>query len=211
MTFHYAKYRGDELIILGYNKVQNDCYLVRLVGLPGNEQEELRRIANSEQAQNSRCISEILLHTEKGVTGDNWWSYLMKESVRRNGPVFKLPLKEIQDSLDSEQRAIFKGYGKDIMEKRRLGKLPKPDEVKPVDKTEQMMEVILEEGRQNRQMMIDLIKALVPQSNIPVQVSVPTKVVSPKKTGRKKKMPVEVIVPDGAAISKEEIDAVTFS
>lgn len=109
--WHHAQYRGEELIILGYNPRNNDCMLIRLSGLPMNEQSEIRKIAASRTAQQSNYLIPILQKME-APNGSDWFSYLCKKMEQRNAPVFNLPLKEIQDSLDQDQKAIFKGYGK---------------------------------------------------------------------------------------------------
>ncbi len=123
--WHHATYRGDELIVLGYHSQRNDCMLVKLAGLPMNEQSELRKIAGSRSAQASSYLIPILRKMESPF-GVDWFSYLAKKMEQRNGPVFTLPLKEIQDSLDSDQKAIFKGYGKgrknSLLEVENLGR-----------------------------------------------------------------------------------------
>lgn len=77
-----------------------------------NEQSELRRIVQSRAAQKMTRLVTLLQkeHTKHGV---DWFSYLCRKMEQRHGPVFTLPIKEIQDSLDPDQKAIFKGYGKD--------------------------------------------------------------------------------------------------
>ncbi len=109
--WHHATYRGDELIVLGHDPRRNDCLLVKLSGLPMNEQSEIRKIAASRSAQRSNYLIPILRRVESPF-GNDWFSYLCKKMEQRNAPVFTLPIKEIQDSLDPDQKAIFKGYGK---------------------------------------------------------------------------------------------------
>jgi hypothetical protein len=109
--WHQGTYRGDELIVLGHNPRNNDCMLVRLSGLPMNEQSELRRIAASRSAQQSSYLIPILKRMQS-PSGQDWFTYLAQKMQQRNSPVFTLPIKEIQDSLDQDQKAIFKGYGK---------------------------------------------------------------------------------------------------
>lgn len=109
--WHHAQYRGDELLVLGYNVRNNDVMLVRLSALPMNEQSELRKIAGSRGGQQAPYLIPILRKME-APNGADWFSYLAKKMEQRNSPVFLLPIKEVQDSLDGDQKAVFKGYGK---------------------------------------------------------------------------------------------------
>jgi hypothetical protein len=109
--WHQAQYRGDELLVLGYNPRNNDVMLVRLAALPMNEQSELRKIAGSRSGREAPYLIPILRKME-APNGADWFSYLAKKMEQRNSPVFMLPIKEVQDSLDPDQKAIFKGYGK---------------------------------------------------------------------------------------------------
>lgn len=110
--WHYANYHGKELLIIGYSTRRGDCFLADLAALPMNESTELRRIAQSRAGQEQECLVPLLqnLHSPDGAR--DWFSYLMLKTQQRNGPVFLLPLKDIQDSIEEDQRAIFKGYGK---------------------------------------------------------------------------------------------------
>ncbi len=109
--WHSAQFRGEELLVLGHDPRRNDCMLVKLSGLPMNEQEALRRIAASRTAQEATHLIPIL-RRQPAPDGSDWFTYLAQKMVQRNSPVFTLPIKEIQDSLDPDQKAIFKGYGK---------------------------------------------------------------------------------------------------
>lgn len=109
--WHQAQFRGDELLVLGYNASNNDVMLVRMAALPMNEQTELRRIAGSRAGKETPYLIPLLRKMES-PSGSDWFTYLAKKMEQRNSPVFKLPIKEIQDSLDTDQKAIFKGYGK---------------------------------------------------------------------------------------------------
>lgn len=109
--WHHAQFRGDELLVLGYNPRNNDVMLVRLSGLPMSEQSELRKIAGSRAGQEAPYLIPLLRKME-APNGADWFSYLAKKMEQRNSPVFMLPIKEVQDSLDGDQKAVFKGYGK---------------------------------------------------------------------------------------------------
>src|SRR4051812_18783995 len=104
--WHHAQYRGEELIVLGHNPRNNDCMLVKLSGLPMNEAAEMRKIAQSNVAQQSNYLIPIL-QKQQAPNGADWFSYLCKKMEQRNAPVFVLPIKEVQDSLDQDQKAIF--------------------------------------------------------------------------------------------------------
>ena len=109
--WHYAQYHGKELLVIGHAPRRNDCILVELEKLPMNEAVELRRIAQSRVGQEHDRLVPVLEKLQAPDRINNWFSYLCYKMEQRNGPVFTLPLKEVQDSLDEDQRAIFKGYG----------------------------------------------------------------------------------------------------
>jgi hypothetical protein len=112
-AWHYANFRGDELLVIGHNPSRNDCILVRLSGLPMNEASALRKIAQSRAGQETASLIPLLQRMDSpNGNGEDWWTFLARKMQQRNSPVFILPIKEIQDSLDTDQKAIFKGYGK---------------------------------------------------------------------------------------------------
>ncbi len=139
--WHYANFRGEELLVLGHNIKRNDCMLVRLSGLPMNEASALRKIAQSRAGQEATHLTPLLRHLES-PNGSDWFSYLALKSQQRNSPVFTLPIKEIQDSLDPDQKAIFKGYGKgrintnlEMSDRARdfSGQIDEEEEIDPVE------------------------------------------------------------------------------
>src|SRR4051812_15263158 len=186
--WHYANYQGKELLVVGHSLRRNDCILVELEKLPMNEAVELRRIAHSRVGQEHDRLVPVL---EKLLAPDkinNWFSYLCYKMEQRNGPVFTLPLKEIQDSLEEDQRAIFKGYGKGRKNKYlenldMNGEAPPDIEMpaalsQPVNtswdltggaikaspdlgyKMDAMMETLVDENRKTQQLLTKLIGAL---------------------------------------------------
>lgn len=112
MPRHYAKYNNEEYIVLGHNPKYNNCMLVRMVALPIEEQADLRSIAMSEVAQRYHYYLMPVLMTQQHRSGKAWNEYLVEQGNRRGGAVITLPLKDIQDSIDPEQKAVWKGYGK---------------------------------------------------------------------------------------------------
>lgn len=212
--WHHASYRGDELIVLGHDPRRNDCMLVKLSGLPMNEQQDLRRIAASRSAQEATYLIPLLRRVES-PSGSDWFTYLAKKMEQRNSPVFTLPLKEIQDSLDPDQKAIFKGYGKgrrnsslDMhdLERAQSGGLDTDDDDLPMmsqarsepvhqrssdidNKLDVVLETIAEESRQTRQVMMKLLQALAPE---PAKKQAPRpRKTAPRPTVKKTKTQVE--------------------
>lgn len=132
--WHYANYHGKELLVLGHSQRQNNCFLVDMAALPMNESTELRRIAQSRSGQEIECLVPLLQKLHAPDRLQDWFSYLMHKTEQRNGPVFTLPLKDIQDSLDEDQRAIFKGYGKGRRNKYLDSMVEtRSDEISPIE------------------------------------------------------------------------------
>lgn len=116
---HYAKFRNEEVIVLGYRKSMNAVMLCRLTGLPADEQAALRQIASSSYAQ-SKCDYLIpVLANERHKSGEDWFTYMARRLHRNDGTVAVIPLKEMVD-MDADQKAFFKGYGRSIDEAREL-------------------------------------------------------------------------------------------
>jgi len=109
---HYATYRGEELVVCGHNTGQNNCMVVRLAALPNKDAERLRAIASSRIAQTQTMNLTTILTKESYDGQIDWFTYLAHQVPRRGGPVFMIPLKDIQDTLEPSQRADYKGYGK---------------------------------------------------------------------------------------------------
>ena len=208
--WHHAQYRGDELIVLGYDPRKNDCMLIRLSGLPMNEQSELRKIAASRSAQESSYLIPILRRMES-PNGHDWFSYLCKKMEQRNSPVFVLPIKEIQDSLDQDQKAIFKGYGKgrtnrslevDDLERAQTGGLERLDRMEDREflpdtynaetelsrvsiptkpsEVEQKIDSLVESNRQTNALLNRLVDVMLAEKQAP------TKKAAPKTTATRK-------------------------
>lgn len=108
---HYAKYNSEEYIVLGHNVKYNNCMMVRMSALPVEDQQALRSIANSEYAQSKFYLMPILV-SQQHRSGKSWDMFLLEQMNRRGGPINTLPIKDIQESLDPAQKAVWKGYGK---------------------------------------------------------------------------------------------------
>ena len=57
---HYANYRQQEFIILGFNAADGGCLLCNVTALPVGEQQQLRMIASSVVAQNTYYLIPLL-------------------------------------------------------------------------------------------------------------------------------------------------------
>lgn len=108
---HYAKYNNEEYIVLGHNVKYNNCMMVRMSALPVEDQQALRSIANSEYGQGKFYLMPLLV-TQQHRSGKTWEMFLLEQMNRRGGPITTLPIKDIQETLDPAQKAVWKGYGK---------------------------------------------------------------------------------------------------
>lgn len=107
---HFGTIRGgEEVLIAGYNKGQNACFVVRLTHLPQDESAALRQIAMSVTAQNLDFLIPTL-RVELHKSGQDWFTHLATRLYRNDGAVLSLPLKEIE-TMNEQQKAFFKGYG----------------------------------------------------------------------------------------------------
>lgn len=124
---HYCRYRTEDFVVLGHDGDMNQCMLVRLSALPMQDSTELRKIADSPAARKEFYLIP-LLQTVAHRTGKDWFTFLAEQRARPGGPIITLPLKEIQDTLEREQRNVFKGYGKKTKGKlRTAADLSDPD------------------------------------------------------------------------------------
>lgn len=105
---HYAKYRGQEYIIIGFNTADGSCLLCNVAALPVGEQTQLRMIASSAVGQSVDYLVPIL-QKERHPSGTDWFSYLATRLRRKEGIVEKLPLKDLEE-VNPDQKAVFKGY-----------------------------------------------------------------------------------------------------
>jgi hypothetical protein len=112
---HYAKFRNEEVIILGYKASMNSVMISRVTMLPGDDQSILRQIASSVYAQDNCDYLVTVLQSERHKSGTDWFTYLATRLQRNDGSVSVIPLKELVD-MNPEQRAFFKGWGKTITE-----------------------------------------------------------------------------------------------
>jgi hypothetical protein len=205
MSWHYANYRGDELLVVGHSPRRNDCILVRLSGLPMNEAGELRKIAQSQSGQETERLVSLLQRLHAPDRTADWFTYLCRKMEQRNSPVFTLPLKEIQDSLDEDQRAIFKGYGKGRLNKaigiaelaRDQGGVEIADELpdlmtSPVNtpassglenKMDVMLTTLVDEGHRTQQLLNRLIGAL---TEVDDPTPTPKPAPKPRRSSRKR-------------------------
>jgi len=112
---HYAKFRNEEVIILGYKASMNSVMISRVSMLPGDDQSTLRQIASSIYAQDKCDYLLTVLQSERHKSGSDWFTYLATRLQRNDGSVSVVPLKELAD-MNADQRAFFKGWGKTIDE-----------------------------------------------------------------------------------------------
>ena len=116
---HYAKFKNEEVIVLGYRKSMNSVMICRVNYLPADEQAALRQIASSSYAQSSCDYLIPILGVERHKSGEDWFSYLARRLHRNDGSVVVLPLKEVVD-MDTDQKNFFKGWGKSVAEARSV-------------------------------------------------------------------------------------------
>lgn len=121
---HFGQVRGQEVVIAGYNKSQNNCLVVFLNNLPQDEAAELRRIALSTTAQNLDYLVPTL-RVERHKSNADWFSHIAERLRRSDGAALVISIKEIEKMNDA-QKAFFKGYGTSIEPKggpsNRVGK-----------------------------------------------------------------------------------------
>lgn len=183
---HYAKYRGQELILLGFNAADGTCLVCNVAALPVGEQQQLRMIASSVVGQSVEYLVPIL-QKERHPSGSDWFSYLATRLRRRDETVLKLPLKELED-MNPDQKAVFKGY-------------KKPSETaKPTDDSfadaemvsttvansagtapsalDKKLDALIESNAQTQQVLAQLAQLLAAQN-------APAAAPAPKKRGRK--------------------------
>jgi hypothetical protein len=221
--WHQAQFKGEELLVLGHDPRRNDCMLVKLSGLPMNEQTDLRRIAASRTAQESTHLIPILRRMP-APDGSDWFTYLIHKMQQRNSPVITLPIKEIQDSLDPDQKAVFKGYGKgrrnssldrDDLARAQSGGLDDYDDIPelggqetvPVNnsldyKMDLLIETVSDENRRTQELLSKLISVISGGIEVPAK-----RPVRPKRPARKRASAVaEPISGKLAQGAKEELE-----
>lgn len=111
---HFAKLRGEEVVVIGYKRSMNACMICRLNSLPQDESMQLRRIASSVNSQEKDYLVQTL-QVEQHKSGQDWFTYLVARLHRGDGSVSSIPLKELED-MHQGQKAFFKGYGKSVTE-----------------------------------------------------------------------------------------------
>lgn len=109
MKRHFGKYRGEEVVVIGYNKSMNTILLVRYNALPSDEAADLIRIAQSTSAQNLDYLIPTL-RVERHKSNQDWFTHLAHRLHRNDGSVVSVSIKEVEE-LNDEQKAFFKGYG----------------------------------------------------------------------------------------------------
>ncbi len=110
---HYAKFRNEEVIVIGYKASMNSVMVTRVTMLPGDDQSTLRQIASSIYAQDKCDYLVTVLQSERHKSGTDWFTYLATRLQRNDGSVSVIPLKELMD-MNPDQRAFFKGWGKTV-------------------------------------------------------------------------------------------------
>ncbi len=112
---HYAKFRNEEVVVIGYKASMNSVMVARVSTLPGDDQSTLRQIASSIYAQDKCDYLVTVLQSERHKSGTDWFTYLATRLQRNDGSVSVIPLKELVD-MNADQRAFFKGWGKTVEE-----------------------------------------------------------------------------------------------
>jgi hypothetical protein len=114
---HFAKFRGEEVIVVGHKKSMNECLVCRLTMLPQEESQQLRRIAMSSTAQGQDYLVDTL-KVEAHKSNSDWMSYIATRLIRKDGSVISIPIKELED-MNVDQKAFFKGYGKSLRDEEK--------------------------------------------------------------------------------------------
>lgn len=163
---HYAKFRNEEVVILGYKSSMNHVMICRVTMLPADDQAALRQVASSTYAQDNCDYLIPTLQSERHKSGTDWFTYLATRLHRNDGSVSTVPLKELTD-MNPAQKAFFKGYGKTVSDAKhkmdtstdsqglghaqfgedhdyseRLDGAPEPILPPPVDANGQMLQIL---------------------------------------------------------------------
>lgn len=109
---HFGKFRGEEVIIVGYKRSMNNCMICRVTTLPQDEAANLRQIAQSTVGQSKDYLVQTL-QVERHKSGTDWFTYLVGRLYRNDKSVMTVPLKEIEE-MNHDQLAFYKGYGKSV-------------------------------------------------------------------------------------------------
>ena len=115
---HYAKFRKEEIVILGYKSSMNHVMVCKVTTLPADDQAALRQIASSVYAQEKCDYLIPTLQSERHKSGSDWFTYLATRLHRNDGSVSTIPLKELED-MNPEQKAFFKGYGDSVSDAKK--------------------------------------------------------------------------------------------
>jgi len=140
MAKHFANYRGEEHIVLGYSPTMNHVMLLRTAAMSGPDALEVRKHAISEAGQSANYLAEYFQSVEHKSTEQDLWTFILKQPQGRVW--FTVPMNIVQDDLDPEQRSFFRNHkkGKNV-EKFKTAKTIRNDEGNPVENAAMLDEV----------------------------------------------------------------------
>jgi hypothetical protein len=132
---HYARYRGEPILVIGHHPLRNDCLVIRLSKLSARQKIDLQSIVSSRVAQETdylipilrnqmACHDDWLSHLRNALSildqREDWFSYICKNARSRNAPIFRLPMIEIEDTLDPDQKVAFLSDDCSSIERRNI-------------------------------------------------------------------------------------------
>ncbi len=108
-TRHFATYSRHTVMILGYAAPSNTVYLINPALMPGDEAEELLRIAVGPTAQGADTMAMVLKDITHQKSGQPWLTHLWNNKGWM-GTTFPDNLTD----MDQDQKNFFKGFGKSL-------------------------------------------------------------------------------------------------
>lgn len=147
-----------DIIILGYNHVNNSVMVVDIDSLPGDDANELKRLALTTEAQRSDYLIPILEKTSYRNGTKSWWEYLC--SLLKSKQVGVMSFLHVAE-MNQEQKNFFKGYGLSAEELENRNEQPKVRSSKQqTADTNEKMTSILEEILNQNKMLAERIEKL---------------------------------------------------
>lgn len=106
---HFAKFRKQEVVVVGYQPSMNECLIAILGNLPQDEATHLRNLAMTTTAQGVDFLAP-LLENELHKSRDSWMGHLVLRLKRGDGAVLRVSIKELDD-MNQDQKSFWKGNG----------------------------------------------------------------------------------------------------
>ena len=90
---HYAKWEGEEVIVLGYARKFNDVLAARIGKFAPWDRASLRAIVSDSQEEDYLIP---VLQQERHSSGEDWFTFLFR-LITEDGPVVRIPIGELND------------------------------------------------------------------------------------------------------------------